>query len=134
MRSARLWLRCLPPRAPTPLLLWLRGWATAGRRSPEPHLPPDAAIAPDDGPGDVDCAPVPRLEGGGAGGGAGREIVKYAHMEIGMCRVEHVTRVFVMMRLFVREESVHRIHERVVEWIIEWIMAGKECSKEVKWI
>ena len=79
-------------------------------------------------------APVPRLEGGGAGGGAGREIVKYAHMEIGMCRVEHVTGMFVMVGLFVREEPVHRIHERIVEWIIEWIMAGKEGSKEVKWI
>ena len=55
-------------------------------------------------------------------------------MEIGMCRVEHVTGVFVMVGLFVREEPVHRIHERIVEWIIEWIMAGKEGSKEVKWI
>ena len=42
--------------------------------------------------------------------------------------------MFMMMGLFVREEPVHRIHERIVEWIIEWIMAGKECSKEVKWI
>ena len=39
-----------------------------------------------------------------------------------------------MVRLFVREKPVHRIHERIVELIIEWIMAGKKGSKEVKWI
>lgn len=50
--------------------------------------------------------------------------------------MEHVTRMFVMVGL-VREvpsSIVHRINEWVVEWIIERVVAGKEGSKEVKWI
>ena len=87
VRPPRLRLRVLPPLTPAPVLVSPRGRGGAPTRrwSPEPHLPPDAAVSPYDGPGDVDRAPVPRLEGGGAGRGAGRKIIKYAHMEIGMC-------------------------------------------------
>ena len=120
------------------LLLLPRLLAPAGGGSPEPHLPPHAAVTADDRPGDVDSAPVTSLEGGGAGGGAGREVVKYAHMKIGMCGLEHVTGVFVMVGIgiLVGEESVHWIHKWIVEWIIEWIMSMvcKESSKEVKWV
>lgn len=94
-------------------------------RCPEPHLSPHLAIAPDDSPGDVHRPSVLHLEGGGAGGGPRRQVIKNGDMDLGMLRLENV--------MILREESIHWM---IVKWIMEmlreWIMVFEEISKEIK--
>ena len=85
----------------------------------------------------MDCAPVPALECGGAGGGPCREIIKDTEVKVGVVEVllmrkEHILMMLVVMLVMMTEESIQRIHERIVERIMERIVAREESSEEIE--
>ena len=80
----------------------------------------------------MDCSSVPRLECCGAGRGARWQIIEDTHVKVGavetlLGRKENVRVVFVVL-LVVTEETIQRVHERIVERIV----ASKECSEEIE--
>ena len=106
----------------------------AGGGGPEPHLSPHTPVAPDDGPGDVDSPAVPGLEGGGAGGGPGWEVVEDAQLNVGAVEVligkEKILMVVFAVMSVMTEETI----QRVQEGIVEWIMVSKERPEEIEGI
>ena len=105
-----------------------------GGGGPEPHLSPHTPVAPDDGPGDVDGAAVSGLEGGGAGGGPGREVVEDAQLNVGAVEVLIGKEKILMMVFAVMSVMTEETIQWVQEGIVEWIMVSKEGPEEIEGI